>query len=299
MGDVLHHNARTRAAEQHYVAAAESLGAPIASAYHFIGAGRVAQPVAGHVATAVWLAPHFSLARRWAVGVMPPSSARDAARMRELILRVAHDEIKIWPALHQGKLEPQARKLLKRLANKYLPDSKAAIEALARLENWCERKGRGSCWPNILIACINVEKQARTFPENIKEAKETLVRVKQRCIQLRKALAELRKLLCENRNQNWAVLWGNGAAIEHGPDLLDYGIDTEKRVAEEAFAQFGATRKKEIESAPRNAAIWPLAEAVKLYTGKPHYREVASRLLGATDQRRGCRRRRMARQGPV
>jgi hypothetical protein len=48
-----------------------------------------------------------------------------------------------------------------------------------------------------------------------------------------------------------------------------------KQLYEGAFAQFGATRKTKIETAPRNAAIWAVAEAVKLCTGKPHYREVA------------------------
>jgi hypothetical protein len=165
---------------------------------------------------------------------------------------------------HQGNLGQQSQKLLKRLA-----DSSVAIEALARLENRCQR---ASCWQNILMACINAERLTRTFQKQIKEANETLVRVER----LRKASAALRRFLSDNKNKNWAVLCGNGAAIERGLDLLDNGIGTEKGVAEEAFAQFGATRKTKIESAPRSAAIWALSEAVKLHTGKLHYPEVAS-----------------------
>jgi hypothetical protein len=175
------------------------------------------------------------------------------------------------PARHQLKLDQPALRLLKRLAN-----SNHAVRTLAQLENWCERKGRASCWREIVLACVIAEQQARTFPENIKKAKEALVRGARYREQLRRALAELRKFLCENSNQNWAVLWDNAATIARGLDLLDYGIETEKCVAEEAFAQFGATRKTTLETAPRNAAIWALAEAMKLYTGKPHRGEVAS-----------------------
>jgi hypothetical protein len=150
-----------------------------------------------------------------------------------------------------------------------LADSSEAVKALARLENFCQR---ASCWQNILMACIEAERLTRTFPTQIKKAKETLVRING----LREASAALRRFINENKRKNWAVLCGNGAAIERGLDLLDNGIGTEKCVAEEAFAQFGATRKKKIGNAPRNAAIWALSEAVKLHTGKPHYREVAT-----------------------
>jgi hypothetical protein len=184
---------------------------------------------------------------------MPVSSRNDTARMRELIRGTQHER----------KWDQQAQKLLRRLAND-------AAGVLARLENWCERKGRASCWRGILLECINAERLTRTFPKHIEEANKTL----DRCKRLREPLAECRKFLRENESQNWA-LWDNRATIEHGLDLLEYGIDTQMHVTRESFAQVGATRKLHIESAPINAAMWVLSAAVKRYTGKPHNREVA------------------------
>lgn len=97
---------------------------------------------------------------------MPVSPRSDAVRMRELILRVlAHDETKMSGAQHQRKLDPRERKLVERLAN-----DPRGTGALARLENWCQRKRRPSCWCDILLACIDAERLARTFPKHIKEA---------------------------------------------------------------------------------------------------------------------------------
>jgi hypothetical protein len=212
-------------------------------------------------------------------GVMALSSRSDAAGMRELPKLIKRELIKICSAQHQDKLLAQyqvkldqpALESLKRLA-----DSDHAVKTLAQLENWCERKNRGSCWRDIVMACIDAERLAREFHNHIEEANKTPKSLQEP----RKALAVLRGFLSENKNKSWAVLWGNDAAIEHGLDLLDYGIATEKRVAEETFAQFGATRKTKIKAAPRDAAIWALAEAVKCYTGKLHYGKVASLASG-------------------
>jgi hypothetical protein len=256
MGDVLHHGTRASAARHGHAAAPESLVAAIAPDHSFVGAGQSRHRPSG-------LPQRFSITRRWGGGVMPLSSRNDAAHMRKLILRgLAHG------SQYQRKLDEQARELLNRVAN----DDYGAAGALARLENWCERKRRASCWRDILLACIAAERLEHTFPKYIEEAHKNL----ERCKQLREHLVDFRKFLRENQNKSWAVLWGNRATIELGLDLLEYGIDTQKCVAEEAFAQVGASRKWNIESASRNAAIWTLSEAVKLYTGKPHQPEVAN-----------------------
>jgi hypothetical protein len=205
---------------------------------------------------------------------MALSSRSNAGHLREL-RKLIRERIKLCsaqcqdnlPAQHQVKLDQPALELLKRLA-----DSHDAVKTLAQLENWCERKKRGSCWRDIVMACIDADRLAREFDNHIEEANNTPKRLEKPC----KALAVLRGFLSENKNKNWAVLWGNGATIERGLDLLDYGIDTEKRVAEETFAQIGATRKTKDKGAPRNAAIWVLAERVKLWTGKRHNSEVAN-----------------------
>lgn len=180
----------------------------------------------------------------------------DVARMRQQLTQFLQEKL--------DQLDPRAQKLLNRLA-----DDDDAVKAFVRLENCCRH---ASCWKNIAEARIVTGQLTRTFPTQINKANEALVRVER----LLKASAVLRKFINENKKKNWAVLSGNGPAIERGLDLLDYGIGIEKCVAEEAFAQFGATRKTKIENAPRNAAIWALGEAVKLCTGEPHYREVAS-----------------------
>jgi hypothetical protein len=234
------------------------------------------QPVAGHVIAAVWLARRLLSRTAVVVGVMALSSRSNAEHLRELRKLIkrelqnnlpAQHQVKLLPAQHQVKLDQPALELLKRLG-----DSDGAVKTLAQLENWCERKKRGSCWRDIVMACIDAERLAREFDNHIEEANMTPKRLGEP----RKALAVLRGFLSENKNKSWAVLWGNGAAIERGRDLLDYGIDTEKRVAEETFAQIGATRKTKDKSAPRNAAIWVLAERVKLWTGKRHKSEVAT-----------------------
>jgi hypothetical protein len=219
------------------------------------------------ITTAVRLAPAPTLTGRWGGGAMALSLPGDA-HLRDLRKLIKSELIKVCSARHEVKLDQPALELLKRLAN----SDGRAVQTLAQLENWCERKGRASCWRNIVLACVDAERQAREFPKHIEEANEVLDRLEQP----REALAVLRRFLCKNKNKNWAVLWGNSAAIERGLDLLDYGIGTEERVAKEAFAQFGATRKTKIKVAPRGAAIWALVEAVKHYTGKPHYGEVAS-----------------------
>ena len=156
------------------------------------------------------------------------SSRNNEAWMRQQILR----------ALQQpGGLDQRAQKLVRRLACE-------GAKEIVRLEKWCERKGRASCWRDIVLACIDAERQAREFHKHIEQANKTPERLEK----ARKALAALRGFFSENKTKSWAVLWDNGAAIERGLDLLDYGIDTERCVAKESFAQFGATRKKKIKA---------------------------------------------------
>ena len=209
------------------------------------------------------------------MSIMAHASRKDAERLCELRKLIKGELIKICsaqyqaklPARHGLKLDQPALRPLKRFAN-----DDDAIKSLAELEKWCERKKRGSCWVAIVMACINAERLAREFARYLEQANKTLKRLGQP----RKALDVLRGFLSDNRNKDWAMPWGNGAAMEHGLNLLDYGISTEESVAKEAFAQFGATRKMKIKTAPRDSAIWALADAVKLHTGKAHRREVAT-----------------------
>jgi hypothetical protein len=89
MGDVLHHNARAGADAQRYVAAAESLGAPIAPAYHFIGAGPV-PAVARRTTTARPARPVRLPSAVGGVGLMP--SKRRNARAPAAKQNKKHEE---------------------------------------------------------------------------------------------------------------------------------------------------------------------------------------------------------------
>jgi hypothetical protein len=205
---------------------------------------------------------------------MALSSRKEAKRVREMCKLIRAELLKVCSAQYQSKLRPGHQLKLDQSALrslKHLADSDG-VKALAELEHQCERRGRASCWQSVVMAYAEADQLRHQFSKHIDKANETLRSTKPR----RDALNLLRIFLNENKNKNWAVLWGNIAAIERGLALLDYGIGSEESAAAETFTQIGATRKKNIKAAPMDAAIWVLAGAVKRDTGKAYYGEVAT-----------------------
>jgi hypothetical protein len=87
LGGVLHHAACASATRQGHAAPPESLAAPLAANYHFVGAGPVGQPSPDTFTTAVRLAPR-ALLRRWAVVAVVLPYVRDWLSLAEAVLEV-------------------------------------------------------------------------------------------------------------------------------------------------------------------------------------------------------------------
>jgi hypothetical protein len=134
---------------------------------------------------------------------------------------------------------------------------------------------------SILTACVEAEKLARTFPEELRKAKEMISRMEQR----NKAVVELREFVVETTKQEASVADDPSllseikrekvAAMAHGLDLIADRIEAKACRAKEAMAWLGVTRKAQSKEAAQLSAIWSLANQVLRTTGKPHEAAVA------------------------
>ena len=184
-------------------------------------------------------------------------SSRGASRWRETIA-----------SYQQAACQKGDCVLLARLSKSLT--ARSAVERL-NLDDWRTRA--------LIKSCITAARLADEFQERIAQAHNTLYTTPR----LREAVFELRRFLKKNKLKTWAV--PHLPMMRRGLAALFAGIRAEQCFAREAFAQYGATRKTKAKSAAQDAAIWTLAEAVKLETGKARYGEVAdlaSAILGKT-----------------
>jgi hypothetical protein len=190
-----------------------------------------------------------------------PAAAAHVAKPRRL-----RDAINAYRAAHNS-LDQAALDLLNRLA-----DSDDAAKAFMELQ-LCERDET-----RILQTFIQADQLARTFPQRIKRAEETLTRME--CLDeavdtLCKFLGEL---IAESKEPpTFDLLTApilepavNIAQMKHGLYLLADLIDAGRRVAKEDLLRLGATRKKGQAANAQNAAIDWLGKRVRHVSGKAH-----------------------------
>jgi hypothetical protein len=197
------------------------------------------------------------------------------------------DAINAFRVEHDGKgtLLDEDLKLLERLV-----ESDDAAKAFERLKPWhADMPGYTNVHGgNILNWCImarlSVDKR-HGFRAIIVGAQKTSARMNM----VDKAIALVRKLIDDEAigalrtfadEENIAGLrkfldLENIKELKTNLDLIDDRIDKRRRSAEEIESRLGASRKKHINEAPENLAIWVLASNIKRKTGKPHQRQVA------------------------
>jgi hypothetical protein len=161
--------------------------------------------------------------------------------------------------------------------------SKGELELLARLAKNSdvvkafERLTRSRCdyeyvYLSISRACVEAEQLTRTFPQQLREARQTILQMER----LDEAVAELRRFVDEPPKQRHERF----SAMSHGLDLIADRIEAKRWGAKDALAWIGATRKTQIKEAAELSAIWLLANQVHRATGRAYVAEVAD-LAGA------------------
>jgi len=137
----------------------------------------------------------------------------------------------------------------------------------------------------ILLACIEADELARTFPDRIDLEHCMLGKngKKGRLDKLEKAVADLRGFLGEINAKPGDRLSASMhysaqdmAAVSHGLNLLGDAIALRRRTAFETLARMGVTRKSR-HKAGETAAIGWIAEAVQRWCKRPHI--IAAALL--------------------